>query len=35
MRAGVMTPGSEVAIEIRGKPVPAVITSLPFYKRGR
>lgn len=35
MSAGDMTPGAEVAIEIRGKFVPAVITPLPFYKRGR
>lgn len=35
MRTGDMTPGSEVAIEIRGKFIPAVITPLPFYKRGR
>jgi aminomethyltransferase len=28
-------PGTELAVEIRGKPVPAVVVALPFYKRGR
>jgi glycine cleavage system aminomethyltransferase T len=32
---GETAPGSSVAIEIRGKPIPAVITPLPFYKRAR
>ncbi|MDE3231533.1 MAG: glycine cleavage system aminomethyltransferase GcvT [Chloroflexota bacterium] len=35
MSAGDMTPGAEIAIEIRGKLVPAIIVPLPFYKRGR
>ena len=35
MSAGAMTPGSVVAIEIRGKQIPAVIVPLPFYKRAR
>ena len=29
------TPGAEVAVEIRGKAVPAVIVALPFYKRAK
>ena len=29
------TPGTEVAIDIRGKAVPAVIVPLPFYKRAK
>ncbi|HEU4784557.1 MAG TPA: glycine cleavage T C-terminal barrel domain-containing protein, partial [Ktedonobacterales bacterium] len=28
-------PGTEIAIEIRGKAVPAVIVALPFYKRAK
>jgi aminomethyltransferase len=28
-------PGTEVAVEIRGKAVPAVIVALPFYKRAK
>ena len=32
---GETTPGASVAIEIRGKPVSAVIAPLPFYKRPR
>ena len=28
-------PGTEIAIEIRGKAVPAVIVPLPFYKRAK
>jgi aminomethyltransferase len=28
-------PGTAIAIEIRGKPVAAVIAALPFYKRPR
>lgn len=35
MRSGDKAPGSIVAIEIRGKQVPAVIVPLPFYKRPR
>ncbi len=35
MRAGDMAAGSVIAIEIRGKQVPAVIVPLPFYKRAR
>lgn len=35
MHSGAMTPGSSIAIEIRGKQVPAVIVPLPFYKRAR
>lgn len=27
------TPGTELAVEIRGKAIPAVVTPLPFYKR--
>ncbi|AWB90664.1 glycine cleavage system aminomethyltransferase GcvT [Salinibacterium hongtaonis] len=26
-------PGTELVIDVRGKPMPAVVTSLPFYKR--
>lgn len=29
------TPGTEIAIDIRGKAVPAVIVPLPFYKRAK
>jgi aminomethyltransferase len=32
---GETAPGSSVAIAIRGKPIPAVVTPLPFYKRAR
>lgn len=35
MHSGAMTPGSSIAIEIRGKQIPAVIVPLPFYKRAR
>jgi len=28
-------PGTELAVEIRGKPVPAVVVALPFYKRAK
>jgi aminomethyltransferase len=28
-------PGTELAVEIRGKAVPAVVVALPFYKRGK
>jgi aminomethyltransferase len=27
--------GTELAVEIRGKPVPAVVVALPFYKRAK
>jgi len=33
--SGETTPGATVAIEIRGKSIPAVIAPLPFYKRPR
>lgn len=35
LESGETTPGSAIAIEIRGKQIPAVIVALPFYKRAR
>lgn len=35
METGEMTPGNAIAIEIRGKQIPAEIVPLPFYKRAR
>lgn len=35
MQSGDTKPGANVEIEIRGKRIPAVITTLPFYKRPR
>ena len=32
---GAAVPGEELAVEIRGKTIPAVVTPLPFYKRQR
>ena len=29
------TLGTEIAVEIRGKPVAAVVAALPFYKRAK
>jgi aminomethyltransferase len=28
---GLAEPGTDIAVEIRGKPVPARVTTLPFY----
>jgi aminomethyltransferase len=32
---GLTTPGTEVTVDIRGKPEPARVVPLPFYKRGK